>query len=366
MSTLIKDTKTFYKTLAIALIIFTITLTSIIVLSVQNPLGSDPYFHLQISAYYKQGNYTEAFNYIEAVNKIPFYPPLYHIMLIPIADTDYALTGLRIIEILSLPLTFLFTSYLAWKYSGPKAALITGLILLGGWAFLDGAIQARPQALTMMLYPIMLLTLLATKKKLFAISTILSIYNHGMMAIPTYWGWLPKILKQKTWHKTLIITTLFSLPILALTAYYFSGGWSMWATTAPIENPQETLFWTYPPWIPFYAGLSLIGYLFFIKTIKHNGWKLYIKGKTELETYLSLGLIGNLAMLPMWADRWLQYSTIPCALLIGMEISRWHGKKLYIALSVIALGAWIYICFFLFNSIYSNWWQPEHSLLQGS
>jgi hypothetical protein len=365
------NTKVFYSTLAIAMIAFVFALTFIIVLSVPLPLGSDPYFHMEIARLYGTGNFTGAFNYIQSVNQIPFYPPLYHIVLIPIAISPDPYTGLRLLEMFSMPLTFMFTAILLWKYSGPKAALISGLVLIGSWSFIDATLQARPETVDLMLYPLMLMMMLASKKKSFALLAIATVYNHGIMALTNIWGfikplWHIRIFPEgRIWVNTLFWTTIAISPVILLTLYYFSGGWSMWATTSPAENPQETLFWTNPSWIPFYAGITLIGFFFlFDKPFKKEGttfsWSLIPlrQFKTQLETYLKWGLLGNLVMLPLWADRWLQYSTIPLACLVGMEVSRWHGKKLYVALAVIALGAWLYTCFFLWNSIYGNWWQP--------
>jgi hypothetical protein len=366
--------KQFYSTVAIAMIVFVFCLTFVIVLSMPLPLGSDPYFHMEIARLYGTGNFTGAFNYIQSVNQIPFYPPLYHIALIPIAISPDPYTGLRILEMFAMPLTFFFTAWLLWKQSGPKAALIGGLILIGSWSFIDASLQARPETIDLMLYPLMLMALLSAKKKPFALLAIATVYNHGIMALTNIWGFVGKLIRKRTWLKTLVLTTLAMLPILLLTLYYFTGGWSMWATTSPTENPQEVLFWTNPSWIPFYAGLTLIGFFFiFNKPIIHDKEHKHLilsitaltKSKTELEAYLKWGLLGNLVMLPLWADRWLQYSTIPLACLVGIEIARWHGKKLYVALAVIALGAWLYTSFFLFNSFYHNWWQPGYFIPQG-
>lgn len=353
---LIRNTKQFYKTLAIALTVGVFLLTFFIVLSMPLPLGSDPYFHLEIARLYSQGNFTGAFNYITTVNQIPFYPPLYHALLIPVAFMPNPLDGIRILEMFAMPLTYLFTVYLVYKFSGYKAAAITGLILLGSWSFIDAALQARPETIDLMFYPLMLLMLLGAKKKTFATLAIATVYNHGIMAVTNIWGWLPKMLKQKTWLATILMIIAVISPVLILTALYFSGGWSMWATTNPVENPQERLFWTTPSWIPFYAGITIIGFAFVATNLIHRFRNHSFK--TELEAYLTWGFIGNIVMLPMWADRWLQYSTIPLACLTGLEVARWHGSKLYVVLAVIMLGAWIYISFFLWNSILGNWWQP--------
>jgi hypothetical protein len=356
MSNLVKNTKQFYSTLAIALIIFVFVLTAIIVTSEPLPLGSDAYFHLQMGIDYWQGNFTGVSNLMFGVNHY-FYPPFYHIIVLaPVALSPDPYTGLRILEMIFLPLTFLLVAFVTWKTSGPKATLISGMILLGGWAYLDGAIQARPESIDLLLYPLILYALLTSRKKWVGALAAITIYNHGFAALSSILGFAVKKLQEKTWRKTITYTLLITAPIIILGIYYFTGAWQMWATASPVENPQESLFWTNPAWIFFYGGLSLLGWIFVIKPTYQ--YIRYRKTPTQLETLLCCGLFGNLLMLPFWADRWLQYNTIPLAMLIGLNVSQWHGKKLYITIAAIAIGTWIYVCFFLLTSFYHNWWQP--------
>ncbi len=343
------NTRMFYSVIAIALCVFIFVLTSFIVTSEPLPLASDPYFHMQISRLYAQGNWTGAFNYIQSVNQIPFYPPLFHVLIIPFVLQD-PYTGLRILEMIFFPVTFTLIAWLMWKQAGPKATVITGLILLGCWSFLDGTLQARPESLDLLLYPLIIMALLKAKKKTFVALAVASIYNHGLAALTNVIGFAVKKLREKTWRKTILAATLITLPILILSAYYFTGAYSMWSSFRPTENPQETLFWTMPwPWIPYYSGLTLFGFAF-----------LLLKSKTEFETLLKYGIIGNLIMLPFWADRWLQYSSIPLAMLMGIGASRWHGWKLYLFLGVVALVAWAYVSQFILISLQHSWWQPGY------
>jgi hypothetical protein len=343
----VKDTKAFYSVCALALCAFVFVLCVFIITSMELPLGSDAYFHLKLSQLYGQGNFTGAFNFVQQVNQQPFYPPLYHFMILPVSMSGDPYTGLRLLEMIFLPLTFAATAWVMWKLVSPKAALITGLVMLGSWSFMDGAIQARPESLDLLLFPLIVYAAVKAKKKWFSALSIITVYNHGFAALTNVIGIALNRFKQKSWRKTLIAATIIIIPIILLSLYYMEGSMKQWATYTPTENPQEALFWTYPPWIPFYAGITLLGIIFCFK-----------KGKTELETVLKWSILGNLVMLPFWADRWLQYSSMPWAMLVGTAISRWHGKKLYVALAVIAIGAWIYISFFLMISVNGGWWQP--------
>lgn len=363
------NVKDIYAVCALGLCAFVFVLTSFIILSVNLPLGSDAYFHLQLSRLYAQGNFTGAFDFVQQVNKMPFYPPIYHLLIAPIASSPDPYTGLRILEMIFLPVTFALIAWLMWKVSGPKAALISGLVLIGSWSFMDGAIQARPESLDLLLYPLILWAALYTRKKWFAGLAIATVYNHGFAALTNIIGIAIKKLREKKsqtdvlqggktftypthpWRKTMLISTAIITPIIVISLIYFTGAMQQWATYTPTENPQEALFWTYPPWIPFYAGITIMGFIFVFK-----------KSQTELETLLKYGLAGNLIMLPFWADRWLQYSSIPLAMLTGLGVARWHGKKLYITLAVIGIGAWIYISNFILISLFAQWWQPGRFL----
>ena len=282
------DTRTFYSVLAIALCCFTFVVTSIMILSVPLPLGSDAYYHLDLSIMLSKGNFTGWWNENMIVNKFP-YISWYHIMLFPLAVSPDPYTGLRLLEMIFLPLTFAAVAWITWKISGPKATLITGLILIASWSYVDGAIQARPESIDLLFYPLIIYAALQTKKKWFAGLTIATIYNHNFMALSNILGVAIRKLRERKWWKTMLIATIIILPAMIVSIIYIPGAWSKWSTITPSENPQETLFWTRPwPWIPFYSGITLFGFACLLR-----------RNKTETEKLLMWGLIGNLAMLPL-------------------------------------------------------------------
>lgn len=341
------DTKQFYTVLALSLVCFVFVLSSIIVLSVPLPLGSDAYFHLDLSRLLGTGNFTGWWNEMFTVNKY-FYPPLYHIIILPVSIGPDPYTGLRLLEMVFMPITFACVAWITWKISGPKAALITGLILIGSWSFVDGALQARPESIDLLFIPLIIYAALYNRKKWFAGLASVTIYGHGFAALSGIFGIAVRKMREPQWRKTLLLATLIILPMIIIGLYYIGGAWTKWATMSPSENPQEVLFWTKPwPWIPFYSGITLFGWLFIFK-----------RNKTEPEKLLTWTLIGNLLMLPLWADRWLQYSVIPLTMLMGIEFSRWHGWKLYLILTIVTVVTLTYVSLFLFISITGQWWQP--------
>jgi hypothetical protein len=219
--------------------------------------------------------------------------------------------------------------------------------LLGGWAFMDGALQVRPESLDLLLYPLMLFALMTTKKKSFAVMAIATIYSHGPAALSNIYGLAANQLSFFKWRKTMIICVIIALPIIILSLVYLPGAFLKWGGASPTENPQELEFWTNPAFIPIYAGACLLGVPF-----------LFAKHKTAFESLLTWGFVGNLVMLPLWADRWLHYSSIPLAMLAGMGIARLSGKKRVVAVLVVVSLYMIYYMTFIHLSAMGNWWQP--------
>ena len=343
------NTKKFYGILTIVLIAFVFALTVFIISSEPLPLGSDTYYHLKLATMYVHGNFTGAIqtslNYIQF-----FYPPIYQIAMDgPAALSPNPYLTLQIIECLFLPLTFLATSWLVWKYAGAKAALFTGFALLASWSFIDGALQARPESLDLLLFSIIVYAVLEAKKKTAGLLATIITWSHGLAAISSLTGIFLYKLKDKAWRKTLILVILAISPIIALSIIYFGGAIHTWLLgQTSTSNPQQYMFWNNPfPWIIYYAGLSLLGIPFLLR-----------KHKTQIETLMTYAFVGNTFMLIFWADRWLQYSAIPWAILFGCGISKLHGWKLYVMLTISIIWTTLYISIYILTSTSHLWWQP--------
>jgi hypothetical protein len=339
---MVKTYTKLYSALTISLTIFVFSLITFIISAQPKPVGSDPYFHLELGTLYTQGNFTGAWNLM--FNTISyFYPPLFHIIIDgPIALSSNPYLGLKIAECLFMPLTYLTTTWLIWKYSGAKAAFITGITLLGSISFIDGTLQARPESLDLLIFPIIIYAVLETKKKTAGILSALIVWSHGLAAISSIFGIFIYKLFDKQWRKTLLLITIAVAPVIILSFIYFEGAIQFWLLgQTSTTNPQNYLFWHNPfPWIIYYCGLTLLGIPFLFK-----------KNKTQLELLLTYAFIGNSFMVIFWADRWLHYATIPLAALYGIGISRWHGTKLYLALTFSAAITIIYIINLLFVGI---------------
>lgn len=325
-------------------------ITTLAATSVAKPIGADTYYHLTVATYYSHGQIIEGLNY-SLTHDLFFYPPIFHFLITPLIWSNNPYFYARILEALLLPLTFAFTIYLMAKKASAKAAFITGLCLLGSLAFVDGAIQLRPESLDLLLYPMMLLAILNVKKKSFITMAVITAYSHSIAALSSIYGLTIKLYKDhKEWRRTILAGTAIVAPLLAISIYYVSGAFKMWFTLAGANtsNPQQTLFWTHPlTFIPIYSGLTLIGFAFLLK-----------RHKSHFESLLSYGIVFSALMLPFWVDRWLQYITIPLSCLIGLglqNVKGWKQIPIYLLLVTIAVG---YIAYWVLIGLVHGWWQP--------
>lgn len=308
------------------------------------PLGSDfPNFHVKIAELYASGQNGMFSPLVFEVIRFP-YPPIFHLMLVPSVwlgvPNQFAVT----LEIILPAISFGGFLYLVNKFKGPTTALLAGLILMGCTSFMDGVFQPRPNSLDLAIMPLLLIFFLNDKPKSFLISAFAMAYNHGAAAASTFYA-LPLLHKNK---RLLIATILVILPIAALTLYYFSGAIQTWS--AHDENLQEPLFWSSPlTFIPKYAGATLLGIIGVIFTLKNY------KKAPQFDKSLSFMVLGLTIMIPLWADRFLQYAAIPLAALAASYFIT--KPKLRISIFGLALFACIYYTvMFWQNTIVGNWW----------
>ena len=342
------NTKQFYMVLTIFLICSAFALAIVIVNSVPDPIGSDVYYHIKLATFYSHLDFKGAWNFMTTTDLV-WYPPVFHLLLVPIVLSGYTYSGVRILECLFLPLTFLAVLWLVYKHAGAKAALFTGFALIASWSFIDGALQARPESIDLLLFPIVIYAVLEAKKKTAGIASTIMVWTHGFASISSLLGVFIYKLKDKQWRKTLALIVLAVSPVIALSFYFFGGAIHMWLLgQTQSSNPQEYTFFHNPfPWILYYGGLSLWGIPFLLR-----------RHKTQLETILTYAFVGNTFMLIFWADRWLHYSSIPWAILFGTFVSRLHGFKLYIMLAISISYVALYVSIYFLTSLNGLWWQP--------
>jgi hypothetical protein len=339
-----------FACLLLIAIAFSITIYATSV--VTKPIGADYYFHLDMATLISKGDVAGAWNYSLSHNLFPYGFMLFHFALSLTALSGNPYFWALIAEAILMPTTFTLTIYLMIKKASPKAAFITGLCLLGSLAFIDGTLQFRPESIDLLFYPLMLFAVLSVKKKSFISMAVITIYSHSLAALSSILGITLKLFKDNKyqWRKYLLIGTATIIPVLAVSAYYVQGAFKMWFTLAGANNsnPQQTLFWTQPlAFIPFYSGLTLIGFAFLLK-----------RHKSYFESLLSWGILASAIMIPFWADRWLQYITIPASCLIGLGLKDTSTKKLAVIMPILLAVSFLYVIYWWMISINHAWWQP--------
>lgn len=334
----------------IILIAISFSITVFAVSTVTKPIGSDVYWHLHIATLIRKGNFTEAWLYPLTENMFPYGLLLFHFGLSALVLTGNPYFWALIIEAVFMPLTFTLTLWLMTKKVSAKAAFITGLCLLGSLAFVDGSMQLRPESLDLLLYPIMLFAVLSFNKKSFIGLALITIYSHGLAALSNIYGVALQLWRNFEWRKYITIGVIAALPVILISLYYIEGAFQKWFTLAGTNqsNPQQTLFWTQPLlFIPYYCGLTLFGFVFLLK-----------KHKSYFEVLLASGVVASAIMIPFWADRWLQYITIPLSCLVGLGLKDASTKKLMFVLPVLLAISFLYVLNWYLISWSHLWWQP--------
>lgn len=340
-----------WRSLAFLVFLYALGLSLAASINTPMPIGYDFYFHLDVAKIWASGNNGMFSDLVFRFNQFP-YPPVFHWLLVPSVWLNCAYYWSRILQIIffagTLGLTMLFVSR---HGGGAKPAVLTGLIMLCSNAFYDSALQARPQGLDMMLLPVALGAILSMRRKRFSLASIASIYNHGLAAISLYLFIGIAYLRKKVWRKAILLTALAVLPIIITSFYYSHGAFTKWS--GHTDTNQERLIWTNPlSFISLYSAASLLGFIYLAKTI------LDPKFRSEFTVLLSIVIVGSSIMILFWADRWLQYMTVPLSCLAGYGFSR--SKVLFI----VAIQG-VFVLFMLFAINYwwvtatQNWWYPH-------
>jgi hypothetical protein len=348
----LKVTKPLFFCVLLVVVAFATTLAA--VLSTKLPIGSDYYWHLNLAKSVASGNINGAVNFVlsPSGNSFPYglYLSVFHFALVPTVWSGQPYLFAQILQVLFLPCTLALTIWIVYRFGNPKAAVYTGMTLLASWAFFDGALQVRPESLDLLLYPLVVAAILGVKKNQFIAYTLVASYNHGLAAISMIYGLVATKLRDKSWKKTITIALLAVLPVIIVSVLYVQGAFSKWGGAGLTENPQEVLFWADPTFIPYYMGATFIGLFFLFK-----------REKSGFEKLVLWGFIGNLVMLPLWADRWLHYASLPLAILTGLGITglQSQNKKMVLVLSIFTILIVYVASYFSFSlGIGGRFWQP--------
>lgn len=316
---------------------FTIALS----LSYTHSVGVDIHFHLAIAEEYAKGNFLGAAETSLRVDKL-IYPPLFHFMLVPSIWLNMAFPFTLILQAVFLPLAVLTFEYLAAKALGYEAAFVGGFLVLSSWAYSDRIIQVIPHSVSMILLPLALLFSMQNLNRRFLATSILMVWNHGLVALSALGGVLARKLWQREW-RTIILFLLGCGFILALSFAYLPS--ALQGYGSGFCTNQEIAFWNRPAtFFMNYVGLLTAGFAVILYRLI-----MWLRGvKPSSLSLISMATIASTAiMIPVWADRWVQFSTVPLALLI---LESYAGTKSYNRFAYASL----IILYFVWT--YSSYW----------
>lgn len=288
--------------------------------SLRTPIGADIQFHLS-----SLGNWLS-------------YPPLFRVILLPsiYLNNNYLLC----LQVLLFSLAVFSLTYVMRRLQGDwLISPLVSLIALGSYAYVDRAIQLNPQVLDFILLPIVIYASIKNRRWLFASSSILMFLNHSLVAIPILGGVFAYELRK--WRKEEIV--LLGAIIVTLTFPLLSWLYPMIAPTIfTFQNNQERLFWASPIiFMLTYQGLPLIGYF---TSLWGSDKKEWWTEKSEVNKLCLFTLASLILMLPLWADRFVQYSTIPLSILLASYISHLKDRTKTIWITVVIV---FFIIFYL-------------------
>jgi len=329
------------------------SLSSLASITTSSPIAVDFFFHLDVARVWSVGQNGMFCDFVMNINHFP-YPPVFHWLLVPSVWLNIEYLFGRVLQVILFSGTLAATMILVYKQDGVSGSLFTGMLLLSNIAFIDSNIQARPQSLSMLLLPMMIQLYLSKNRLGFIISSVVMVYTHSIASLSLIYGLALHKLKEKKWLRSIFLLGLLVSPILITSVIYGSGALTRWGEHS--DSDQEELIWTSPfTFVPLYMGSLLLGFpCFFMALIK---WK----DQTEYVKTLCLILAGSVIMIPIWADRWLQYISVPLACLAANWLTKRKRSEILFILPFMVSVFAMYQLNYWWITATGNWFTPHES-----
>jgi len=295
------------------------------------PVGTDLIaFHMKVVKEWASGKNGMFAPIVMRINKMP-YPPLFHLIFVPSFWMGIEYEFARLIQALLLPSALIGSVWVMRKHSGEEAGLYCGMFLLGSLAFTDRLLQAIPQSLDFVLFPIAVYAYLGKHRKTFVLTSLAMIYNHGFVALAFIGGLCLLALIEK--RKTEVFSIgVFSTPVILPSLFFLVPTLLNWSTLG--ETPQEKAFIANPvAFMATYLGFLTVGFALAFYLIFFRRKQLSPLDKICLLTFASL-----LVMAPIWVDRWIGYVVIPLAFLLSNHITKLETRWKIILIPFVVMG----------------------------
>jgi hypothetical protein len=300
----------------IAILIVVILGGALYVTKYRYPSGSDINLHLKLSQGWIALDFP-VFNE-EYFNKGFPYPPAFHITLavlslLPVLDLiDIA----NLLQVVLFPLILVSTFYLIYNRLDIYTATVTTLLLATSPAFWDRGAQVIPQAVDLLLLPLVVLFFIERKDRLFIAASCYLLYSHWLYAgLPIISLFAYSIFFERERIKVFKPMLLVSLPLIILMGIHTPAmlkGEAFIPEAGGINEPQELGVRTEPLFAIKYLGYPLF-FLIFISAIH-----LKFKNISNLEKITVLWILGLTPMITFFPDRFIEYVAQPIAILGGI------------------------------------------------
>jgi len=255
------------------------------------------------------------------------YPPLFHWLLVPGVWLGGEYAWSRFLQALILPLAFVSILY-SMSRLGRGNPAIGGLLLLGSAAYYDRLLQATPQGLDMILYPLSVLALVEKRWNYFAVLSILLVYNHGVVAVAMLGGSFVHLFMQRK-YKVLLAIGLATSFILIPTGFYLASGMGRMVGSG---TGQERAFWS----TPLSYTLRYLGTIALVIPLMKG-----VNITDSLHKILLLNIGSLLVMFPFWPERFLSYIAPNLAYLQSETVDSRFLLPLSFVIGVFHLLPWI-------------------------
>jgi hypothetical protein len=311
---------------------------SMVFLSISTPYPNmrDSWFHILVARAWYRGELGMVSPVVMDINMLP-YPPLYHLMLAPFVATEAsAITAQKVAQTLLYPLSLLGLMLLAGKYVDDNTAFIFGLLLTGTY-FAFGMMQARPQSVEVLLFPVSLWALLEKKTKTFIGSTVAMFYLHSPFSIAMSLGMmLYTFVRDKKDIKFWAVIFLAAPMVLFQVSYFFDPDVvARWVTSGDLGIYTETMEFLANPALWLVNGLGLS--LFALPALPY--FMVKWKQSSELDKLMLYSFIGFFIVLPVWYMRVFHFAVIPLAYFMAKGVMLQERKVMYILIAIVLLQA---------------------------
>lgn len=334
-----------YLFFIILTIFLSFLLTAAISLSAGKPIGSDFWFHLSVAESYARGENALFNEEFMRVNKGP-YPPLFHLMFVPLVWLGISIQFATFLQIIFFPLAMSASVFFVWKRVGIAPASFTAILLLSSIAFFDRSVQVIPQAFDMIFFPLAACFFLENRRLPFLVSMFILIYSHGAYGFLLLGSLILYYLKWREGTKMVRDILLISAPLIILTLIFLPS-YMGYATV--INTPQEELMRANPLYFFVYTGFLPVP--IFIVSLVYYFFKRKDLDKTDY-----LVVFWFIVLIPMFfffIERFTTYAIVPMSIMVSRFLTRFlkstSHSKVYGLILLIVL-------FLLALPNYLSWW----------